>query len=57
MDQKHFVMDFFKLMIKDSFYINHLKEVKKFVDFFEGLLEELNVLDLPLKKILVSIAM
>ena len=49
-----FLMDSLKLLIKDSFFAENVKNTEIFVGFFSNLLEDIQALDLPLKKVLVS---
>jgi hypothetical protein len=47
-------MKFMKLMIKDSFYTSHVKTSKLLTDFSEEILSAVDVLNLPLGKVLVG---
>lgn len=47
-------MNFLKLVIKNSFYVQHLKESEMLIKFVSGVMVGVDVLDLPLKKVLVS---
>lgn len=53
--QRVFLINFLKLMIKNPFYVNHLNGTEMVADFFSELLDKVDVLDLPLKKVLVSV--
>ena len=56
-EKETFLMDSLKLMIKDSFFAENLKNTEMFIEFFSNLVEDIQVLDLPLKKVLVSVDM
>ena len=49
-----FLMKFFKLVVKNSFYVHHLKENEKLIGFISSIMKDVDILDIPLKKVLVS---
>ena len=49
-----FLMKFFKLVVKNSFYVHYLKENEKLIGFISSIMKGVDILDIPLKKVLVS---